>query len=114
KGYRIIYEPRAYATELSSVSVNEEKKRKVRIAAGGFQAMAMLLPLLAFWKHFRLSFLYISHRVMRWTTSPIGLVALFISNAVLVFTTNSWIYKVFFTLQVLFYLTAFFSPFISA
>lgn len=114
KGYRIIYEPRAYAAELSSVSVNEEKKRKIRIAAGGFQAMAMLYSLFAFWKHFRLSFLYISHRVMRWTVSPVCLITLFISNAILTFTINNFVYKIFFALQVLFYLCAFFSRFISA
>jgi cellulose synthase/poly-beta-1,6-N-acetylglucosamine synthase-like glycosyltransferase len=114
KGYRIIYEPRAYATELSSVSVNEEKKRKIRIAAGGFQAMAMLFSLFAFWKHFRLSFLYISHRVLRWTVSPICLITLFISNAILAFTINNYVYKIFFALQILFYLSAFFSRFISA
>ena len=65
--------PKAYAMELSSASVREEKKRKVRIAAGGFQAMYMLYPLLFFWKHFRLSYLYISHRVLRWTLSPLCL-----------------------------------------
>jgi cellulose synthase/poly-beta-1,6-N-acetylglucosamine synthase-like glycosyltransferase len=113
KGYRIIYEPRAYATELSSVSVSEEKKRKIRIAAGGFQAMAMLGSLFYFWKHWRLSFLYISHRVLRWTISPLCLVTLFISNAILVFTTRNYAYEVIFGLQVLFYLSAFFSRFIS-
>ncbi len=35
KGYRIVYEPEAYATETSSANIKEELKRKVRIAAGG-------------------------------------------------------------------------------
>jgi len=37
KGYRIKYEPRALASEYGSVNVAEEMKRKIRIAAGGFQ-----------------------------------------------------------------------------
>ena len=112
KGFRIIYEPRAYAMELSSVSVKEEKKRKIRIAAGGFQAMRILISLFCFWRHPRLSFLYISHRVLRWTVSPLCLVTLFISNAILVFSTDSYIYKDVFILQTLFYLSAFISRFI--
>jgi cellulose synthase/poly-beta-1,6-N-acetylglucosamine synthase-like glycosyltransferase len=84
KGYRIVYEPDAYAIELPSLSMQDEKKRKVRIAAGGFQAISLLAPLLAFWKYPRLSFLYISHRVLRWALSPFCLVLAFISNGLLV------------------------------
>jgi len=106
KGFRIIYEPQAYAMELPSFSIKDEKKRKVRIAAGGFQAMAMLPEALAFWKHPRLSFLYISHRVLRWTLSPLCLILAFISSYILSrFITNP-VYKVIFLLQVAFYIGA--------
>ena len=84
KGYRIVYEPDAYAIELPSFSLQDEKKRKIRIAAGGFQAIGLLTPLLAFWRYPRLSFLYISHRVFRWALSPFCLVLAFISNGILV------------------------------
>lgn len=114
KGYRIIYEPKSYAMEVSSVSVKEEKKRKIRIAAGGFQAIQMLFPLFFFWKHWRLSFLYISHRVLRWTLSPLCLITAFISNAVLAFGTPQLIFKLLFGVQFLFYLAATFSTFISS
>jgi biofilm PGA synthesis N-glycosyltransferase PgaC len=83
KGYRIVYEPDAYAIELPSLSLQDEKKRKVRIAAGGFQAIGLLTPLLAFWKYPRLSFLYISHRLLRWALSPFCLVLAFLSNGML-------------------------------
>ncbi len=64
KGYRIIYEPRAYAMELSSVSVNEEKKRKIRIAAGGFQAMANAFFIVLFLEASPPKFfIYISSRI---------------------------------------------------
>lgn len=114
KGYRIIYEPMAYAMELSSASIKEEKKRKIRITAGGFQAMQMLKSLLCFWRHFRLSYLYVSHRVMRWTTSPICLLLLFISNLLLLFNSVSYIYRTIFILQILFYLIALISSYIPA
>lgn len=114
QGYKIVYEPRAYASELSSVSIKEEKKRKVRIAAGGFQAMRMLLPLLYFWKHPRLTFLYVSHRVLRWTLSPLCLILLFISNIILAFAQASRIFTVLLIFQVLFYAIGFVSKYIPA
>jgi len=83
KGYRVLYEPDAYAMELPSFSIADEQKRKVRIAAGGFQAIGLLTPLLAFWRNPRLSYLYISHRVLRWAVSPLCLILAFISNVIL-------------------------------
>jgi cellulose synthase/poly-beta-1,6-N-acetylglucosamine synthase-like glycosyltransferase len=103
KGYRIEYEPAAYAMELPSFSIKDEQKRKIRIAAGGFQSIGMLAPLLLFWKQPRLSFLYISHRVMRWTTSPLCLITAFLANLVLVITTSSPFYTALFIAQLLFY-----------
>ena len=83
KGYRIAYEPEAYAMENSSESIKEEAKRKVRIAAGGHQAISRLLPLLNVFKYGWLSFQYISHRVLRWTLTPIALVMALMSNGLL-------------------------------
>lgn len=103
KGYRIRYEPDAYAMELPSFSLVDEQKRKVRIAAGGFQAIGLLSPLLAFWKYPRLSYLYISHRVLRWTLSPLCMILAFISNGVLCFTVPDPFYKILFALQCAFY-----------
>jgi hypothetical protein len=87
--------------------LKDEKKRKVRIAAGGFQAMVMLPESLFFWKHLKLSFLYVSHRVLRWTLSPICLILAFVSNFLLVILSGAVIYKVVFLLQVIFYLCGF-------
>jgi cellulose synthase/poly-beta-1,6-N-acetylglucosamine synthase-like glycosyltransferase len=39
KGYKIGYAKNAYAMEKASASVREEMKRKIRIAAGGFQTV---------------------------------------------------------------------------
>ncbi|HVW61019.1 MAG TPA: glycosyltransferase family 2 protein [Puia sp.] len=107
KGYRIAYEPEAFAMELPSVSLKEERKRKVRIAAGGFQSIGILWRLLLFWRQPRLSFLYISHRVLRWTLSPLCLVLALVSNVVLCLNgTPPPVYWVSLILQLLFYALA--------
>lgn len=103
KGYRILYEPDAYAMELPSFSLKEEQKRKIRIAAGGFQAMKMLWPLLLFWKQPKLSFLYISHRVLRWTLSPLCLIFILTSNLFLAYYSVVSFYKVALAIQIIFY-----------
>jgi biofilm PGA synthesis N-glycosyltransferase PgaC len=107
KGYRFLYEPEAYAMELPSFSFGDEQKRKIRIAAGGFQAIGMLSSLLAFWRKPRLSFLYISHRVLRWTASPLCLVLAFISNGILSVLSPGYPYKILFLAQLAFYGMAF-------
>src|SRR5690606_26778994 len=38
-GYKVSYEPEAYALESASASLEEEKKRKIRISAGAFQSI---------------------------------------------------------------------------
>ena len=103
KGFRIVYEPDAYAMELPSFSMEDEQKRKVRISAGGFQAMGMLGSLLRFWKQPRLSFLYISHRVLRWTLSPVCLVTAFISNLALLLVSHHRFFLWLFCFQLGFY-----------
>lgn len=114
KGYRYIYEPGAYALELPSDTLKDEKKRKVRIAAGGFQAMYMLRSLLKFWKHSKLTYLYFSHRVLRWTLSPLCLILAFITNSILVYQLPQSIYSYIFILQLLFYSFAFIALFFPA
>ncbi len=72
KGYRVHYEPEATAVETSSANTTEELKRKIRISAGGWQAMVRLGGLMNVFRHPVLSFEYISHRVLRWSIAPIG------------------------------------------
>lgn len=101
-GYQVVYEPEAYAMETPSYSIFEEKKRKVRIAAGGFQAMNRLRSLLNIFKHPILSFQYISHRAMRWGVAPFCLIVLVLCNIVLA-TEHSFLFTILLYLQVLFY-----------
>lgn len=85
QGYRVRYEPAAYAIEKSSVSISEELKRKTRIAAGGVQALFRLPRSLLLFKQPRLSFSYLSHRVLRWVIAPYLLIAAFLLNLLLVY-----------------------------
>lgn len=71
KGYKIEYCADAYAEESGSADMREEEKRKVRIAAGGLQSVWRLRKLLNVFKYGTLSFQYVSHRVLRWTITPI-------------------------------------------
>lgn len=109
-GYTIQYDPDAYAMEHPSANVKEELKRKVRISAGGIQSVIRLLPLLNLFKYRTLSFQYISHRVLRWTLSPLALPFLFILNLTILITNNDPISQAFYSLifigQLIFYGTA--------
>lgn len=107
QGYRIVYEPDAYASELSSDSMGEELKRKVRIAAGGIQSILRLLPLLNPVAYPVLSFQYVSHRVLRWTVTPFLMLLLFVVNILIVATSYGLFYQLMLAGQVLFYLLAF-------
>lgn len=84
KGYTIAYEPGAFATELPSLSLAEEEKRKVRISAGAYQSIGYLKGCLNFFKHPLLSFQYISRRLLRWVFCPLLLLVLLLSNIALV------------------------------
>jgi poly-beta-1,6-N-acetyl-D-glucosamine synthase len=104
QGYRVIYEPEAYAMEKPSFSMGEEKKRKVRISAGGFQAMNRLIHIMNPFEYGLLAFQFVSHRVLRWAITPFCLVILLISNFFLL--GQHWIYNAFMFTQVIFYLLA--------
>jgi biofilm PGA synthesis N-glycosyltransferase PgaC len=103
KGYLVKYAPAAYAEEVSSASIKDEQKRKIRISAGGFQAMYMLAGLLNIFKYGRLSFQYISHRVLRWSVTPLCLLLLLPLNGILVMQGAGTLYSTILLLQVLFY-----------
>lgn len=107
KGYKIRYCKNAYAVEGGSLNMREEKKRKVRIAAGGIQSVIRLSSLLNIFKYPLLSFQYISHRVLRWTITPVLLISLFPFNIILVLNEEQIIYKILLLLQILFYLAAY-------
>lgn len=108
-GYTIQYDPEAYAIETASANVKEELKRKIRISAGGIQSIVRLRSLLNIFKYGTLSFQYISHRVLRWSLTPLCLVLLIPVLSIIAVNDgllSLQLYPVLFWLQVLFYTAA--------
>ncbi len=106
RGYRIAYCKRAYALESASADMREEGKRKRRIAAGGLQSVWRLRALLNPFRYGMLWFQYLSHRVLRWTLTPVLLVALLPINVALLWSPHADLYAAVLALQVLFYAAA--------
>ena len=100
-GYRVAYEPDAYAMETASASIEEERKRKVRISAGGLIEVWHFMGLLNFFKYGWLSFQYVSHRMLRWTLAPLSLLLLLITNILLI---DIPFFRIMFVGQILFYI----------
>ena len=105
-GHRIAYTNEAYATEYGSASTAEESKRKRRIAAGGLQSIWWLRSLMNPFAYPKVAFQYVSHRVLRWSITPLALFALFPLTLLLLFVSGSLIYQLLFLLQLFFYLSA--------
>jgi len=81
-GHRVCYEPAARATETTAPTMQEEMRRKCRIGAGGFQAIALTaamlnplrgLPALGYW----------SHKIVRWCV-PFFLMGMLVGSVALV------------------------------
>lgn len=106
KGYKIAYCKEAYATETASLNMKEEEKRKIRIAAGGLQSVWRLRSLFNIFRYGTLSFQFISHRVLRWTITPIVLFLLIPLNIILT-CKSEFTYIFLLLLQVAFYIMAY-------
>ncbi|MBR1879162.1 MAG: glycosyltransferase family 2 protein [Prevotella sp.] len=107
QGYKIAYTSEAYAMEYGSANLEEESKRKRRIAAGGLQSSWWLRSMMNPFKNFMVAFQFVSHRVLRWSITPIALMALIPLNVALVMMKAGTVYTIIWILQILFYLTAF-------
>jgi cellulose synthase/poly-beta-1,6-N-acetylglucosamine synthase-like glycosyltransferase len=107
KGYKIAYTSEAYAMEYGSANLEEESKRKRRIAAGGLQSIWWLRSMLNPLHQPVVAFQFISHRVLRWSITPIALLLLIPLNVMLVFLKAGAVYNWIWVLQILFYIAAF-------
>ncbi|MEG1885285.1 MAG: glycosyltransferase family 2 protein [Alistipes sp.] len=109
QGYKIAYCKQAYAMETPSADMVEEGKRKARIAAGGLQSIGRLLPLLNPFRYGVLAFQYFSHRVLRWSLTPVLLAALLPLNIALVAggAEHTPLYTLLLLLQGVFYVAGF-------
>ena len=105
-GKRIAYTPDAYAQEYGSADLAEESKRKRRIAAGGLQSIWWLRSMLNPFRQPIVAFQYISHRVLRWSVTPVAMVLLLLINIALVVLGAGKFFTIILLLQALFYLMA--------
>src|SRR5882762_4259174 len=80
-GYEVRYEPEAVAHEETAPGHADEYKRRVRIAAGGFRALAQFRDLLSP-RHGFTAFALWSHKVLRWFV-PQAMVLALVANALL-------------------------------
>jgi len=105
EGYRLVYEPDAYAMEEPSFSIADEWKRKTRISAGGWQSMVRLKTFFNPVQWGVVSWMFISHRVLRWAFSPLALPIVWVLNLVLALQQGG-LYTPLLTIQTSFYLMA--------
>ena len=108
KGFRIAYAPDAVAEEKPSLTIAEERERKVRIAAGAFQIISTFRPLLHPLPFGRFAFQYFSRRVFRWILCPLSIPVIFFLNMIIVFNGFEPIllYRFLLWFQLLFYCLA--------
>ena len=107
KGYKIAYTSDAYAMEYGSADLAEESKRKRRIAAGGLQSIWWLRHMMNPFRQPLVTFQFVSHRVLRWSITPIALFLLIPLNVLLVFIKAGTVYNWLWLLQIIFYVAAF-------
>lgn len=88
QGYRISYEPNAFSYEDTGSDVNQELKRKVRIAAGNFSNFRELNRFLQF---DLISFMYVAHKVLRWISPLFFLLLTTILLIMSVYDFLAWI-----------------------
>ncbi len=67
RGYRVVYDPEAAATEEAPAQLSGEFRRRVRIGAGNWHALGQCWRLLLPWKGF-VALSFWSHKVLRWFT----------------------------------------------
>ena len=102
KGNKIAYTSDAYAMEYGSADLQEESKRKRRIAAGGLQSSWWLRKMMNPFRKPIVAFQFVSHRVLRWSITPFALIALIPLNVALVMMKAGTIYTISWILQIVF------------
>ena len=86
KGYKFLYAYDAVASEEISREIRSEFKRKVRFAATNFQTLLIFKSFL-FNKNLLLSFVFWSHKVIRWFM-PFALILILLFNIFLIGYSN--------------------------
>ena len=101
--YRVAFEDRALAYELTTKTSSQEFRMRVRVATRGMRGVVSVGELLRPWQFGWVSFQLLSHKLLRWMAS-VFLLILFFATGVIAFASLP--FAVFFTLQALFYAIA--------
>ncbi|MBL4607984.1 MAG: glycosyltransferase [Pseudomonadales bacterium] len=101
-GFTVKYDSEAIAFEDEAPSAQDEYKRRVRIGPGNYQVFFRNLEALSIKKPM-LAFCYVSHKVLRWFSPHLLLIAL-LANLMLL---DALIYKISLSVQVLLYIGVF-------
>ncbi|EMI16524.1 glycosyl transferase family 2 [Rhodopirellula maiorica SM1] len=100
KGFRIAYEPDAFAIETATPTATQEWRRRVRVSAGSVQILRG-----GFWppatRPIEL-WQFLSHKALRWA-NPLLLAVLFVASAVLTLSGAHPLYKMMLFMQAAFY-----------
>ena len=104
QGFRLAYEPKAFATENPSLNTAEELKRKVRIGAGGLQSVLRLTDFLNPFRYGLKSLQYFFHRFSRWIVTPAMIPLALLSNIMI--AEEGTIYTILLAAQLLFHSAA--------
>ncbi|MFM2081798.1 MAG: Poly-beta,6-N-acetyl-D-glucosamine synthase [Verrucomicrobiota bacterium] len=101
QGGRVVYDPEAVATEDLPVKVSAELTRRIRIGAGGFQALGLCWRSLLLWRG-AYAWAFWSHKVLRWF-GPFFLLGALAANF---FLPVTWWAVTLLGLQIIFYTLA--------
>ncbi|MDB6105571.1 MAG: glycosyltransferase family 2 protein [Gammaproteobacteria bacterium] len=82
RGRLLVYEPEARATEDAPLQIRDEFQRRIRIGSGNYQAFFRHLEFL-FGINAINTFCYLSHKVIRWFTPHLLLLALLVNSLLL-------------------------------
>ena len=99
-GFRTVLEPQAFCSDFTTLTIEEEMAKRIRITVQNIRGLLNQLGILNPFKYGLFSFLVISHKLFRLLV-PLFLVLLFTVSLILSF--NAWIFFLIFLAQMLFY-----------
>jgi cellulose synthase/poly-beta-1,6-N-acetylglucosamine synthase-like glycosyltransferase len=106
KNYKGVFNPKAICFEDSAGDFNKEFKRKRRIVNRSWRAVKKYFWWFDFKKHYKFVFELFSHKIIRWFSLPILLIALFV-NLFIITKIQSPFYLIIFTGQIVFWILTF-------
>lgn len=102
RGYRVVYEPKAIASESSGGSFGDEFRRRRRIVSRSLYGLWTQRGVLNPFVHFFFALQMISHKVLRWSVPVLLLIVLGVNIPLAIDSS----YRILLALQGIFYLTA--------